>query len=91
MDGVKVLLTPGHCPGSQSVVVETANGTAMIVGFCCLSTKFNPPRELGIPVTMPGIYSNCIEAYDSMIKVKGLADIIIPIRTAEFTEKDRIP
>ncbi len=91
VDGVRVVLTPGHSPGAQSVVVETAEGRAVITGFCCIRTNFNPPRELGIPVIPPGILLDVIQAYDSVIKVKGLADIIIPIHDAEFIERDRIP
>lgn len=91
IDGVRVVLTPGHSPGAQSVVVETAKGRAVITGFCCKRTNFNPPRELGVPVIPPGIHLDVIQAYDSMIKVKDLADIIIPLHDAEFIEKDRIP
>ena len=55
VDGVRVMLTPGHSAGAQSIVVETAQGRAMITGFCCIRTNFKPPRELGIPVIPPGI------------------------------------
>ena len=91
IDGIRVILTPGHSAGAQSVVVETAKGRAVITGFCCINTNFNPPRELGLPVIPPGILLNTIQAYDSMIKMKGLADIIVPIHDASFIDKDRIP
>lgn len=34
MPGVRVLLTPGHSPGSQSVAVDTAEGTFVMTGDC---------------------------------------------------------
>ena len=44
-----------------------------------------------MPVILPGTLLDVMQAYDSMIKVKGLADIIIPLHDGEFLEKDRIP
>ena len=35
VDGIRVLLTPGHTVGGQSVVVNTRAGQAVITGFCC--------------------------------------------------------
>ena len=34
VDGISVLLTPGHTVGGQSVVVDTKGGRAVITGFC---------------------------------------------------------
>lgn len=36
-DGVRLLHTPGHTPGHQSVAVETTNGLELIVGQTCYS------------------------------------------------------
>jgi len=91
VDGVRVVLTPGHSPGAQSVIVETAAGNAVITGFCCIRRNFEPPQGLATPVIPPGIVLDVIQAYDSMIKVKELADIIIPSHDSEFLEVDRIP
>jgi len=88
VSGVKVLLTPGHSPGSQSVAIETEKGTAVITGFCCISENF---VEGVWPVTPPGIHTNATQAYDSMLKVKGIADIIIPLHESTFAKRDTIP
>jgi len=86
--GAKVLLTPGHSPGSQSVAIETEKGTAVITGFCCTNENFIE----GIwPVTPPGIHANATQAYDSMLKVKEIADIIIPLHESTFAKKEVIP
>ena len=88
VEGVKVLLTPGHSPGSQSVAIETEKGIALITGFCCINRNF---IEGVWPVTPPGIHVNATQAYDSMLKVKEIADIIIPLHEPTFAKKEVIP
>ena len=86
--GVKVLPTPGHSPGAQSVAIKTEKGTAVITGFCCTNQNFTE----GIwPVTPPGIHTNATRAYDSMLKIKEIADIIIPLHEPTFAKKEIIP
>jgi len=86
--GVNVLLTPGHSPGSQSVAIKTEKGTAIITGFCCINENF---IEGVWPVTPPGIHANATQAYDSMLRVKEIADIIIPLHESTFAKKEAIP
>jgi glyoxylase-like metal-dependent hydrolase (beta-lactamase superfamily II) len=38
-DGVSVLFTPGHSPGHQSVVVETADGLVVLGGDVTYSMR----------------------------------------------------
>jgi len=86
--GVKVLFTPGHSQGSQSVAVETEKATAVITGFCCINENF---VEGVWPVTPPGIHTNVTQAYDSMLKVKEIADIVIPLHESTYSKKAVIP
>ena len=37
-DGVRIIATPGHTPGHQSVVVETTEGPVVIAGQCAYNT-----------------------------------------------------
>ena len=78
-DGVRVLLTPGHSAGAQSVAVDTKKGTAVITGFCCVKENFRPIRDdIEMPdMIVPGIHLNILETYDSMLKIKNESDIII--------------
>ena len=48
VDGIRVLLTPGHTVGGQTVVVNTGPGKAVITGFCCNEENFpaTGPRVL---------------------------------------------
>jgi glyoxylase-like metal-dependent hydrolase (beta-lactamase superfamily II) len=91
VEGVRVVLTPGHCPGAQSVVVDTAKGRAVISGFCCVEANFHPPMDLDMAVLPTGIVLDTIESYESVLKVKGLADILIPVHSDAFIEVDSIP
>jgi len=90
-EGVKVLLTPGHTPGSQSVEVNTDKGTVVISGLCTVSDNFNPPPELGIPVITPGIHTQPMDAYDSLVRIKETADIVVALHDKEFAYKETIP
>ena len=96
VEGVKVLHTPGHTPGAQSVAIDTAKGTAIITGFCCIRETFEVPDEVRqlFPywlVYTPGINTNSLEAFDSALKVKGLADILIPLHDLELGKVKKIP
>jgi glyoxylase-like metal-dependent hydrolase (beta-lactamase superfamily II) len=90
---IKVLLTPGHTPGGQSVAIETEKGIAVLTGFCCIQDNFEPSEEIRkvTPIIVPGIHVNVMQAYDSMLKVKKAADIIIPIHEPKFAHVDKIP
>jgi glyoxylase-like metal-dependent hydrolase (beta-lactamase superfamily II) len=85
--GVRVVLTPGHTPGGQSVAVETAKGTAIITGFCCNGNNF---PSVG-PAVAPGVHINAIEAYESAQRLKELGDILIPIHDIEVGRSGKIP
>ena len=92
-DGIKVLLTPGHTPGGQSVAIETEEGTAVITGFCCIQENFEPGEEIRkvTPIIVPGIHLDVLQSYDSMLRVKEAADIIIAIHEPKFASMDSIP
>lgn len=80
-DHIELLFTPGHSAGGQSVAVKTANGIAVITGWCCMQENFDPPlkfKEMGFPFTISALHTNPIELYDSNKKVIDMADIIIP-------------
>lgn len=71
--GIEVALVPGHSSGSQAVIVETGKGMAAISGFCCVAENFDKDN-----MAVPGIHEDFKQAYDSMQKLSGLADIIYP-------------
>ncbi len=75
LDGIDVILSPGHTVGGQSVVVHTAQGKAIITGFCCNDKNFPSAG----PAIAPGVHIDLTEAYDSIQKIKAAADILIPL------------
>lgn len=78
--GVRVIFTPGHTPGGQSVVVDTENsGKVLITGFCCNEQNFPTAG----PAVAPGVHTDALAGWDSANKVKqmleaGEIDLIVP-------------
>jgi N-acyl homoserine lactone hydrolase len=85
--GISVMLTPGHTPGGQSVVVNTKAGKAVITGFCCNEQNFPASG----PLVPCGVHLNLLAAYDSIHRVKEAADLIIPIHDLSVGRHATIP
>ena len=93
LPGIEVLLTPGHTPGGQSVAIETSKGRAVIAGFCSVKDNFFPPEPIDdtFPVIPSGILTDTIQAYNSALRIKEIADIVIPLHEKETLSKKTIP
>jgi len=91
--GIELVPAPGHSAGTQAVAINTAQGKAVITGFCCLMENFTPPEEVRklMPVITPGTHLNAIEAFDSALRIKELADILIPMHEPSFEGVQSIP
>jgi glyoxylase-like metal-dependent hydrolase (beta-lactamase superfamily II) len=87
VEGVQVLLTPGHTVGGQSIVVNTAKGKAVITGFCCNDQNFPDSGQ----IVAPGVHINAIDAYESARKVKEVADILLPLHDLAIGKRASIP
>jgi len=93
LPGIKVMHTPVHTDGGLSVLIETSKGTAIITGFCVIMENFVPPKEITameMDVIPPGTHVNVYEAYDIMLQIKKMADILIPLHEPEFAAVDTI-
>jgi len=86
-DGIDAIFSPGHTVGGQSVAVNTASGRAVITGFCCNDKNF-PARG---PAVAPGVHINLAEAYDSIQKIRRIADILIPLHDLAIGRRKCIP
>ena len=99
LPGIELIPVPGHSPGCQAVSVDTEAGKAVISGFCCVKENFFPPDDIhervspfaGYPVMIPGIHYDAIKAYESVQKVKEIADIIIPNHEPDLMDVELIP
>jgi len=72
--GIRCLLTPGHTPGCQTVVIPTASGDVALSGQCCNEKNF-PDNG---PAICPGVHTDALAAYDSMQRIKALDARILP-------------
>ncbi len=77
--GIELILVPGHSPGSQAVAINTTKGKAVISGFCCITDNFNPPDDIKAysPIIAPGTHTDLMASYESALRIKGLANILI--------------
>jgi glyoxylase-like metal-dependent hydrolase (beta-lactamase superfamily II) len=97
--GIEVIPVPGHSPGCQAVSISTDAGRAVITGFCCIKENFFPAEDIqervtpfaGYPVMVPGIHYDVIRAYESLLKIKEMADIIIPMHEPDLMNVETIP
>lgn len=93
MPGIKVLLTPGHSPGGQSVQVETAAGRAIIAGLCTQDITFQQTpfmKERNLEVAVCGLHTDSREAYDSALRIKKEADIIVSLHDPVYIDREKI-
>jgi len=92
--GIEVIHTPVHTDGGLSVAIDTAEGKAVITGFCVIMENFDPPNEvkaMEMDVIPPGTHVNTYEAYDIMLKIKEMADILLPLHEPAFAGVKEIP
>ena len=87
LEGIDVILSPGHTVGGQSVAINTSQGKAIITGFCCNDKNF---PDTG-PAITPGVHINAADAYDSAQKIKEMADILIPLHDPSLGRMKSIP
>ncbi|PIP37639.1 MAG: MBL fold metallo-hydrolase [Desulfobacterales bacterium CG23_combo_of_CG06-09_8_20_14_all_51_8] len=92
--GIRVMHTPVHTDGGMSVIIDTDKGKAVITGFCVIMENFFPPKEvtaMEMDVIPPGTHVNVYEAYDIMVKVRDMADILLPLHEPKFAGTPTIP
>ena len=91
--GISVVHHPAHTPGGLSVLIDTPQGRAMITAFCTIRENLEPPREIkgmGLEVIPPGTHVNAYDAYDILLRAKGMADILLPLHEPGFASMETI-
>jgi glyoxylase-like metal-dependent hydrolase (beta-lactamase superfamily II) len=71
-EGVRVITTPGHTPGHQSVLVETTGGRFCIAGDAVMWFE---NLEKRIP---PGFHTSMIDCMASLERIAREADHVLP-------------
>ena len=93
LPGIKCMHTPVHTEGGLTIWIDTPGGQAAITGFCVISENFNPPLEIRgmeMDVIPPGTHVNVYEAYDMMVRIKDMVDILIPLHEPAFASVDTV-
>jgi len=92
-EGVRVLHTPGHTPGGQSVAVDTADGVAIIDSLCLTDANWNVPPALQgrMKFLLPDCHNDLNQAYQSMLRISELADIKLPSHELRLAWVKAIP
>lgn len=88
-EGIQILHTPGHTPGTQSVEIVTEAGKVILAGFCSIKENFMP--NVPIEFVPPGWHVDLLESYRSGLRLKERGGTIIPIHEPELEDKKRIP
>jgi N-acyl homoserine lactone hydrolase len=94
LDGIRVLHTPGHTPGTQSVLIETGQGRVCLSGQCTIRDNVDPPdalKQMGVVAIAPGIHTNSMQAYDSLIRILESADQVVALHDMAYRSMDIIP
>ncbi len=92
-DGIEIIHVPGHSLGCQAVSVQTKQGKAVITGFCSILENFYPEKTnpfIGHPVILPGILMDPVKAYESILKIREKADILLPLHEPKILEMGTI-
>jgi len=91
LDGLDLLLTPGHTAGGQSLLVRTPQGPYVIAGLCTTYANYYIPDEekkkLGYDVIPPGMHISAVDAYESvklLLEIGG--DRILPLHEPSLAD-----
>lgn len=94
-EGLDLLCLPGHSAGGQGVRVQTEKGNAVISPLCGIKENFFPvsphPMAGEGQVILPGIMLDALKAYHSMVRIKSLADIILPLHDPDILHVQKVP
>lgn len=69
--GIRVMQTPGHCTGVQTVLINTAEGVAAVCG-----DTMNTPENIRLNAP-PGIVLDAQAALESIHRIVAVADVVL--------------
>ena len=76
-DGIRVMVTPGHSPGSQAVLVDTEIGLFIIAGDT-IAHYVNMDVPKGASFWPGPLYVDLREYYESLDRLRDLGGTILP-------------
>ncbi len=79
LNGISVLLTPGHSPGHQAVLIESGQSRCIIAGDAILCFEnLEPNLDKQMDFTVIGRYMDLEKTWLSMKKIKDASNVILP-------------
>lgn len=96
LPGIRLIFSPGHTAGGQSVAVNTENGWYVVSGFCGIKDNFYPPEEvqkaIGYPIIPASVHTDSIQTYESSLKLYNMfGNKILPSHEQELMKVEEIP
>ena len=87
LPGMRLMLTPGHTPGSQSVVVDTDRGPYVVAGdaLSFFSSWNATPRKL------PGVFFSVEDCYRTYARLEATGGVILPGHDPEVLKNPVYP
>jgi N-acyl homoserine lactone hydrolase len=70
--GIRIMSTPGHTFGGQSVVVETSRGKVVITGDVCFTYRNLEEDRPG------GLNCDLVQCFRSLERIRTTADVVLP-------------
>lgn len=93
LPGIRMIHTPAHTEGGMSILIDTPSGKTLITGFCVIAENLNPPpaiRGMEMEVIPPGTNIGPKQAYDTLVKVRGMADRILCLHEPAYASQETI-
>ena len=88
--GIRVIFLPGHTPGSQGVVVDTADGEWVIAGDTVPVYDNWRSKDFQTPIPS-GLFQNLYHFYDSLKRLESFGDKILPGHDGRVLTHARYP
>jgi N-acyl homoserine lactone hydrolase len=89
-DGIRVIVTPGHSPGSQAVLVDTEGGLFVLAGDT-IAHYVNMDVPKGASFWPSPLYVDLREYYQSLDRLRDLGGTILPGHDPLALEKPIYP
>ncbi len=94
--GIRLILTPGHTDGGQTVAVNTENGWYAVTGYCGIKHNFYPPKEtqesIGYPIIPATVHTDSVKAYESSMKLLNMfGNKVLPSHEQDLIKVKDIP
>jgi N-acyl homoserine lactone hydrolase len=90
LPGIRVMFSPGHSPGSQSVLVDTSKGLYILAGDTIPHFANMDVRD-DEPFWPNGIYVNLHEYYETLDRLKSLKGTVLPGHDLFVLQKSQYP